>query len=243
MFDTTHQDHIYKDAAQRLHDLLELTAAPIALAFADSAPANVPAFSEAVPSACSFWAAAQQGHFYASASQHDNCPLGAHVMGFLGEHSDPSALQSVVHTMCDCEYITEDEAATIPTMTRRAAGIVYGPLAGFPLAADLVLLWLRPNQAMLYQEAADRGQWRSDQVPRLLGRPGCSALPMAFEASEPVLSAGCTGMRTFTGIGDDLLLAVLPADRLAGFLDALQATETANRAMRDYYKARQQMLR
>ncbi len=243
MSQTTQQVQLNQSAAQRLCDLLELTMAPIALAFVESAPERIPTYSGTSPSACSFWSEAQRGPFYASANEHDNCPLGAYVMGFPGAHSAPSALESVVEAMCDCEYITEEEAAHIPTMMRGAAGIVYGPLGGFPLAVDLVLLWLRPKQAMLYQEAADRAQRKGGQVSRLLGRPGCSALPVAFQASEPVLSVGCMGMRTFTNVGDDVLLAVIPAARLAGILDALQATGSANNAMEDYYKARQAMFR
>lgn len=241
MANSVQQHNTYDEAAHRLVDYLGLTVAPIALTLVDSPPPGVPTFTGDVPSACAFWPAAQQGPFYASAAQHANCPLGAHVMGFPDEQSQQDALQAVVEKMCGCEYITEDEAANIPTVKRRANGIVYGPLAGFPLAAEVVMLSLQPIQAMLFQEAAGLTRWDSEQPSRLLGRPGCAALPVALDTSGPTLSVGCTGMRTFTGMSGDLLLAVLPGHRLEHFLNAAQTAQAANGVMRDYYEARQQL--
>lgn len=54
----------------------------------------------------------------------------------------------------------------------------------------------------------------------------------------PTLSLGCMGMRTFTEISEDRLLAVLPGDRAKEFSDALEQTLTANSAMQDFYEER-----
>jgi len=243
MYDSAQQHNSYEETARQLAEALGLTTTPIALAFVDNPPPDVPTFSGTVPSACAFWPEAEQGSFYASAAQHANCPLGAHVMGFPADESQQGDLQSVVEKMCGCEYIAEDEPANIPTVKGHATGIVYGPLDRFPLTADLVLLWLQPSQAMLLQETAGRTRWGNSPPSALLGRPGCAALPIALETSEPTLSAGCIGMRTFTGVSENLLLAVLPAPRLESFLEAAESTRSANRVMREYYETRQQLLR
>lgn len=232
---------IYGNTARQLEQLLEPSEPPIALAFVDERPAGVPALSQSAPSACSLWPAAQSNLFYATAEQHANCPLGAHVMGLGTGDSVRDALKAVVEKMCGCEYIDPEEAGNIPTVQRHASGVVYGPLASFPMPADVVLMWLRPSRAMLYQEASGATSWEGDRVSRLLGRPGCAALPVAPNEATPVLSAGCIGMRTFTKVGDEVLLAAVPVGRLEDFIEALQAAHSANEAMREYYRSREEM--
>jgi uncharacterized protein (DUF169 family) len=63
-------------------------------------------------------------------------------------------------------------------------------------------------------------------------------VPVAFEQTHPTLSLGCIGMRTFTGIREDRLLAVLPGreSKLQEFLDALGRTLKANETMRIHYE-------
>jgi uncharacterized protein (DUF169 family) len=51
------------------------------------------------------------------------------------------------------------------------------------------------------------------------------------------MSLGCAGMRTFTEIGDDMNLAVIPGTAMDGFLDALAVTVESNTAMRSFYSA------
>ncbi len=105
MYDSAQQHNSYEETARQLAEALGLTTTPIALAFVDNPPPDVPTFSGTVPSACAFWPEAEQGSFYASAAQHANCPLGAHVMGFPADESQQGDLQSVVEKMCGCEYI------------------------------------------------------------------------------------------------------------------------------------------
>jgi uncharacterized protein (DUF169 family) len=70
-------------------------------------------------------------------------------------------------------------------------------------------------------------------------RPGCTALPLALNAQEPRLSLGCAGMRIFTRISGELLLAVLPGAKVEEFLTSLTALVEANVAMGDYYQAKE----
>jgi uncharacterized protein (DUF169 family) len=68
--------------ADGLRTKLELDTPPIAISFVQAPPPGVPTTEAVVPSACTFWRRAEQGVFYAPASAHLNCAIGAMVMGF-----------------------------------------------------------------------------------------------------------------------------------------------------------------
>ncbi|HEX4060853.1 MAG TPA: DUF169 domain-containing protein [Streptosporangiaceae bacterium] len=221
-------------AAQRLSTLLSLQNPPVALAFVGQSPDGIAQAAKPVPSACTFWRQAEQGTFYAAAAQHFNCPVGSMVMGFELPEAVGEQLGGLVKSMCDAGYLSMDEAAKIPTVGRASAGIVYGPLHEFPLAPDVVVLWVSVAQAMLYSEAAGRAAWTSAPMD-VTGRPGCAALPRALNSNQPGMSLGCAGMRTFTEIGDDMNLAAIPGSALDGFIDALAGTVESNAAMRSFY--------
>lgn len=223
--------------AERLTALLSLRNPPIALTFVDQPPKDIVQSSKPVPSACTFWRRAELGTFYAAAEQHYNCPIGSMVMGFDLPPSVSEQLGGLVESMCDAGYLSMDEAANIPTVGHNSTGVVYGPLHEFPLDPDLVVIWVDVTQAMVYNEAAGRAAWTGGQMD-VSGRPGCAALPRALHSNQPGMSLGCVGMRTFTEIGDDMNLAVIPGSALTGFVDALQRTVDSNAMMRSFYSAR-----
>jgi len=191
-----------------------------------------------VPSSCSFWRRAEQGVFYAPAEAHFKCPVGAMVMGFELPQPVVDELGQLVNNMCDCGYMASDEAAHIPTVPFRPKGTVYGPLAAFPLHADAVVCWLSPVQAMIWNEACGEGRWDRDVSAAVTGRPACAALPAGINENRPVLSFGCMGMRTFTEVADDRMLATIPGAVLAEFASKLQAMRSTNDAMQSFYKGR-----
>ncbi len=232
----------YREIASQIEDLLSLEAPLVGIALADAQPNGVVAFQDIAPSACSFWITAQNQTFFASQADHMNCVLGAYVMGFGLDEFGQEELVGVMQKMDDCGYFSPNEAPSVPTIEKKALGAVYGPLASFPLTASVAVMWLRASQAMLVQEATGSAHWGKDVVSRVTGRPGCGALPLAIKTSKPVVSAGCTGMRTFTGIDDDVLLAALPIDKIEEFAQNLYAVVEANSRMRSYYVARKQTL-
>jgi uncharacterized protein (DUF169 family) len=225
----------YRQQAEKITSGLGLSAPPVALSFVSEPPAEVPVTDRAVPSSCSFWRQAEQGVFYAAAEQHFNCPVGAMVMGFQLPTAVNEQLGGLVGMMCDCGYLSPEEAASIPSVGRGSAGIVYGPLASFPLAPDVVLLWLTPAQAMIFGETTGSASW-STPAATVTGRPACAALPLAMQNGNASLSVGCMGMRTFTDVAEDRLLAVVPAATLEEFVGALERTVAANEQMRAFYE-------
>jgi len=227
--------------AERLTTALALDTPPVALTFTDTPPAGVPGPDHAVTSTCAFWRMAEQGVFYAPADAHYNCPLGAMVMGFPLPEAVQQGLGEAMGSMCDCSYLDPAEAAKVPTVQSSAAGILYGPLADLPMAPGLVVFWLTPRQAMLYNEAAGTASWTQDNA-LTNGRPACAALPTALSTGNPTLSWGCMGMRTFTEIADDRLLAAVPGNRIESFVDDLERTVASNVTMRAYYEGKKAAL-
>src|SRR3954451_18518023 len=227
-----------RELSAQLSERLGLGRPPVALALADGPPEGVEQTDTAVPSACSFWRHAEAGAFYASAEQHFNCPIGAMTMGFDMPSDVSEQLTGLVEKMCAGKYISPDEPGAIPTMKRAAGGIVYGPLAAFPGEPDLILMWISPAQAMLYNEAAGSARWAEEMAPSLFGRPTCAALPAALEESRPTMSLGCIGMRTFTGVDAETMLGVVPVAEAEAFVRALATMADANAGMREFYEGR-----
>jgi uncharacterized protein (DUF169 family) len=227
--------------AQRLTTALTLDLPPIGLHFTDTPPDGVPRPGHPVTSACAFWRLAEKGVFYAPAAAHDNCPIGAMVMGFPLTAPVQQQLGELMTSMCDCTYLSAEEGEKIPGVQHSAAGVLYGPLADLPATPDLLLVWLTPRQAMLYNEAVGTASWTTGSILST-GRPACAALPAALSSGNPTISWGCTGMRTFTEIPDDRLLAAVPGTRIGAFLDDLERTIASNATMRTFYESKKAAL-
>jgi uncharacterized protein (DUF169 family) len=224
-------------AAEKLESQLGLDSPPIGIAFVDGQPPGVESFQGSVPSSCTFWRKGETGVFYAPADAHFGCAVGAMVMGFSIPDSVEEQLMDTVGRMLGCSYISADEPAALPKVGKPKTGIVYGRLADFPLDPDLILLWLTPMQAMLFSEGAGNVDWTGVENT-VFGRPACAALPIAMQGSRPTLSLGCVGMRTFTEVSEDRLLAVVPASGVGNFVAALEGALEANQEMASFYQQR-----
>jgi len=223
--------------AAEISSRLQLASPPVALSFVEAAPTGVALFDQEVPSACTFWRKAETEVFYAPAEKHFNCPIGAFTIGFDMPKEMQQNLMGVVEMMCRAGYLSPEEAARIPSVEKKKSGIVYGPLWAFTTQPDLVLMWLTPGQAMLYSEAAGTCRWTEALPTPIFGRPSCAALPAALDKSQCTLSLGCLGMRIFTEVSQDQLLAVLPGSKMEEFSRALESVAAANQTMGEYYRA------
>ena len=227
-----------RDLATKLTTTLGLDTKPVALALADAPPAGVRTFEGSVPSACTFWRRAESAVFYATAAQHFRCPVGAMVMGFDMPDDVKQELMGLVGVMVEGGYLGADEAPRIPTFPRKRAGVVYGPLQDFPVDPDAIVLWLTPRQAMLMSEASGACHWTGSTPTATLGRPACAAIPAAVSRGAMAASLGCIGMRTYTEIADDRMLAVVPAAAVTQLSATLNDIVGANRAMAEFHEGR-----
>lgn len=227
----------HPELATALTDLLSLDLPPVALSKVDARPDGVVETGRPVPSSCALWRVAEKGVFYAEAAEHFNCPVGSMVMGFELPEDVGTELGGLVQSMCDAQYLEMAEVANIPSVGKAGVGVVYGPLADLPVEPDVVLLWLTPAQAMIYNEAAGTANWTSDGG-RVTGRPACSALALAMDTGQPRMALGCIGMRTFTGIAADRMLAVVPGAKVGEFVEALKVAVAANAGMKSFYEGK-----
>lgn len=232
----------YRQLSESLQGTLALLYPPVALKRVESPPDGVPSASRAVPSACTFWRRAEQGVFYASAEDHFGCPVGAMVMGFPLPPEKVQELMGLVGDMCAVSYVDEAEVPHIAKFGDPAQGVVYGPLADFPLQPDVVLVWTTPAQAMLLQEATGASRWEDNAVGATFGRPTCAALPTSTARGQSVMSLGCIGMRTFTEIPDDYALVAIPGTCLGDLPTQLARLATANERMREFYIGRKEQV-
>jgi len=212
-----------------------LSIPPVAMALVDDQPQGVESFEGDVPSFCTFWRMAEKKAFYAPADKHFNCPIGAMVLGFEMPKEVQEELGGLVKKMCECSYLSEDEPANIPTITEKKAGVVYGPLKDFPVEPQLILMWLKPSQAMIYNEVLGCCKWSGSMQSMALGRPACAVIPTTLDKSPFGMSLGCTGMRTFTEVSDEHILATLNYKEIDSFLTSLKTTVSANKEMKEFY--------
>jgi uncharacterized protein (DUF169 family) len=96
-------------------------------------------------------------------------------------------------------------------------------------------MWLKPSQAMIYNEVLGCCKWSDSMDSMALGRPACAVIPTTLNKSPFGMSLGCTGMRTFTEVSDDHILATLNCNEIDSFLTNLQTTLSANKEMKDFY--------
>ena len=225
---------------QTLTSALNLSRRPVAVSFRDTPPAGVPAFAGSEPSGCSFWRVAAAGRtFYTVASDHYNCPIGAHTHAFTLPASRAPELEQTLGLMARIGYVRMEEVPGIAVPPKTPAAVVYAPLGDTPVDPDVVLVAGRPGRLMLLLEAAGRAGVATQ--PGLLGRPTCMALPAAL-AGGAVASAGCIGNRIYTDLGDDELYVAVPGRDVARVADELATIIAANDTLAGYHRDRRRAL-
>jgi uncharacterized protein (DUF169 family) len=213
---------------------------PVAVAFRDSPPPDVPKFTGVAPSGCSFWRMAAEGRtFYTVPSDHYNCPIGSYTHNApLPEHRAVEFKQAL-ELMTGVGYVKMDDIPGIFRLPSPPATIIYAPLADAPVDPDVVMFAGRPASVMLLEEAAMRAGVAA-QLP-MLGRPTCMAIPAAL-AQGTVASAGCIGNRTYTGLGDDELYVAVPGRDLERIAAEVETIAAANKKMAEYHRERRELL-
>ena len=143
--------------AERLRSSLGLSAPPIAIAFPDAVPEGVEPFEGTVPAGCSFWEHAATRTFSTTASDHALCSIGVHTHNMVeAPPTKPDELTASLQAMSGLDYFRDDEVATIPVLGRPVTHAVFGPLAGFPLDPEVVLLFAHAAQGLVLSEAVAR---------------------------------------------------------------------------------------
>ena len=227
---------MYHDLVQRLTEQLQLKQPPIGLAFIEYIPENIQHTTRGVPSACTFWRLAEQGVFYATPEDHKECPIGMMTMGFVMPETDQQRAQALVGTMASVQYFSPAEVSALPIVKKSHQNIVYGPLAQFPLEADVVLCIINTEQAMLISEAMGNMNWLQSGGQSAFGRPTCAIIPRTMQMNQISMSFGCVGARTYTGLTTSELVLTVPGSQFAGLVERLQTTVAANVALAPFHQ-------
>ena len=222
--------------ATSLTESLRLLAPPIAITFADEAPAGVPAFDAPmsapaddgrtgrVPAGCVFWMKGAETTFSTVAADHGNCSVGSVTHGFktleeVGSNSDVAAL-------LDSGWVTMDVVPQIPVVTEKPGAVVYGPLAETPVDPDVILLRVNGKQMMTISDA-----WPG---LRIEGKPQCHIVAIAKEQGEPAASVGCALSRVRTGMNVAEMTMAIPGAKLAEFAASLAHTASVDNVVARY---------
>lgn len=222
-------------AADALIRHLKLDRPPVALAFVAEQPASVAVVGSGTPSACTFWRRGETDVFYAPASAHYECPVGAMTMGFELPPERAGEAGRLVETMAELGYFSLAEVPHLPSVQKPHGGIVYGPLAHFPLQPDAVIVQANPRQAMLLAEADQGTTLRETPSLAAMGRPACAVVARATNEAMTTLSLGCIGARTYVELADDRVLVVLPAGQLTSAIERLPQLARANEILAGYH--------
>jgi uncharacterized protein (DUF169 family) len=200
---------------EKLQELLGLRLPPVAIAFRESAPANMPRIESPAPAGCGYWRLAAEGRvFYTEASDHYTCPVGAHTHGVELPADVAQELNGLVQTMIQMQYIKMEE---IPSIPRRQ----------------------RPFRVALYARLAEAAQAVGvASGGATMGRPTCAILPESLQSGLATASFGCIGNRVYTGLGDDEGYYAIPGANVPEVVNKLAVIVEANRQLHHFHKER-----
>ena len=222
-----------------LQNLLNLRAAPVAIAFRPAAPTGVAHIARPEPASCGYWRRAAAGEvFYTDADDHKKCPVGAHTHGVALNDAEKKELQGLIGTMVSLEYLSMDEIPSIPTRKEPFGVAVYAPLDRAPLPPDVVLVRGNARQLMLLNEAAQAAGVGA--TTPAMGRPTCALLPEAINSKHTGASLGCIGNRVYTALEDSEAYFAIPGASVGAVEERLRTIVHANAELEKFHKGRLQ---
>lgn len=224
-------------ASSRALASLNLTHAPVAVAFLAAPPAGMAKIGKADAASCGYWRQASEGKaFYTEPDDHLNCPVGAFTHGAPMSPAKSQELQGLVGTMIELKYLQDEEVPMIPHRTDPLQVAAYAPLAEATFPADVVIFRGNSRQIMLVSEAARRAGVFEGNAP--MGRPACAMLPQSIGSASGVVSVGCIGNRVYAGLADDELYFSVPGAAVERLLAEVETIVQANVELEKFHRAR-----
>jgi len=228
--------NLMENAARTLTESLHLRQPPVGIAFADSVPAGVAVFAGTAPAGCRFWQEAASRVFATVPKDHELCAIGiyTHHLESIGKVN--TDLQDALKVFGDLGYVRPEDMPFIPVLNRNPKVVVYGPLAAMPVPADVVLLFVQADKALILSEAS---QQLENGLPPALGRPACGVVPQAWNSGRTALSLGCCGARAYLDtLTPDVALYAIPASKLEAFTERVAALAQANAVLTKFHTLR-----
>ena len=225
------------NAATQLVEILELERHPVAVAFLDTPPEDLPRTEQMAAAGCGYWKRAADGEaFYTEATDHYGCPIGAHTHGIDLPEEQGAELEDVIGTMVELEYLVMQEVAEIPRREEPFGVVSYAPLAETTFEPDVVLVRGSARQMMVLAEAAHAAGVASHSS--MVGRPTCAAIPEVMQSGLSATNLGCIGNRVYTELGDDELYFAFAGLQLEKIVERLSTIVNANKQLETYHRER-----
>jgi uncharacterized protein (DUF169 family) len=222
--------------AQALSAALHLTQPPVAVCFADEVPAGVPMWQGTVPAGCRFWEEGTRAAFATTAADHGLCAIGTFTHNLETSPAHDAERAEALNLFASLGYVRPEDLSRIPVLARRPKFVIYGPLESVPVRPAVVLLFARPEQALILSEAS---QQTEAGAPPALGRPACAIVPQAANSKRTALSLGCCGARAYLDVlKSDVALYAIPEPRLAPFTARVEALAKANSVLTAFHAVR-----
>ena len=224
-------------AATQLSELLGLERHPVAVAFLDAPPEDLPRVEHVAAAGCGYWKRAADGQaFYTEATDHYGCPIGSHTHGIDLPEEQGAELEGVIGTMVELEYLEMQEVAGIPRREESFGVVSYAPLAETTFEPDVVLVRGSARQMMVLAEAAHAAGVACQTS--MVGRPTCAAIPEVVQSGLSATNLGCIGNRVYTELGDDELYFAFAGRQLEKIVERLSAIVNANKQLEKYHRDR-----
>jgi uncharacterized protein (DUF169 family) len=220
----------YLGIAQQLVEQLGLDLPPVQVTYLQERPDGIREHPGGVPSVCTFFAYGTRSAFFAGLPKHEDCEIGAFVLGIPPEGAVGSRLKNTLGTLEGAGYLNPGEASKVPHNASPPNYVAYGPLGTLRFPPTALLLFTNPHGAMLAAEAggSEPEAWT---VP-MNGRPMCAIVPILNQGAPVALSLGCTGSRIYTELGADKMVVGVKGDRLEAFAAKLDRIVRANEVVR-----------
>lgn len=227
----------FQKPATQLMTSLNLSLPPIAVAFCDVVPKNIPNFDGVVPAGCAFWQEAATRTFATCAKDHALCSIGIHTHNLSGAPASQSdELRVSLEAMTGLDYVREEEVAAIPVLPHPLKYALYGPLADFPVEPQVVLLFAHAQQGLIVSEAVERLE---GGAPLAMGRPACAIVPQVLNRGHAAMSLGCCGARAYLdALSDSVALWALPGSKLDQYSEQIAAFARANKTLTVFHARR-----
>lgn len=222
--------------AATLTDALQLVLPPVGVAFADALPDGIPPFKGRVAAGCRFWQEGTKAVFATTAGDHDLCGIGTYTHNLEATPAHEAERGEALKVFADLGYVRQEDLPLIPVLSRRPKHVIYGPLERLPLAPDVVLLFVCPDQTLVLSEAS---QQMEAGLPPAMGRPACAIVPQAANSGRTALSLGCCGARAYIdAFTPDTALYAVPGARLEAFTERVATLARANTVLTAFHLMR-----
>ena len=222
--------------AATLTAAIHLRQPPVAICFADEVPPGVPMWNGSAPAGCRFWEEGTRAVFATRPVDHDLCAIGTYTHNLETTPAHDAERAEALKVFAALGYVRPEDLPQIPVLKQRPKFVIYGPLDRVPVRPAVVLLFARPEQALILSEAS---QQTESGAPPALGRPACAIVPQAANTKRTALSLGCCGARAYLDVlKSDVALYAVPESRLAAFAARVAELAKANEILTTFHAVR-----